>query len=141
MLGELPRSGVIHEIELERGRAAEAVHQQQHLAPLLRSQVCHDGMQDLLRNGIGRHQRNTTPARFTVNSHTDFHFVFGDVERRPPDRGHGATGERHAHGARHVIHRSAKALQRRQAVAPLRRRAQHLLDDHRPRHAAPTHAV
>ena len=109
--------------------------------PRLQGQVFEHCAGEFFGNRVGAGQGHAAAAWLAVYAHADFHLVHADLEGRFTCSGHGAGGQRHAHGCSGFVDRVAQRFQCSQCFAALGGSAQNFLHDQGAGHAAPPRGV
>src|SRR6266511_799145 len=121
---------VVHDVELDEGRAAHAVHERQDFIPLLVRDVLHDGDRHHLHDLVDRLELHPLPAGLAVDPDADLYLVVADLEGGLASRRHRARGQGHPHAPPVRVHVPCDRRVLLQGTTYLRRRPGHLLQDH-----------
>ena len=96
-----------------------------------------DGLRHVRDQFLDWPEGHALAARFAVNADTHLDLAFAQLEPRFSGGGHGAGGQRHAHGTAAFVHPAAQRCHAAEIVAAGGRRAADLFRDHgHPRAAA-----
>src|SRR5438552_3345429 len=115
-------------VQLDERGPAQPVDHHQHVTG--QRQVRVDGLQRDTRDLLRRYQPAAGPAGFTVDAHAELDLVLAQLEARLTGRRYRARGQRDTERAGPVVDLATERHRRGQVGAPLRRRADDLLDEH-----------